>query len=219
VTAAIGTISAARPADPLSASVLVLNRFYMALRVVSIRRAFVLLYKRLAEVVSVEDDSFATYDFHTWTELSEYKREFEPAKHEWIHTVRLTIAVPRVIRLVAFDRVPRREVKFNRRNIFARDGNRCQYCGKRFPTSDLSLDHVIPRSRGGRTGWNNIVCACMRCNVRKGGRTPREAGLRLVRKPVRPKACPTITLHARSPRYRSWQMFLDHAYWNVELVD
>ena len=165
-------ISATRSGDPLSASVLVLNRFFMAVRVVNIRRAFVLLYKRVAEVVAVEDGSFATYDFHTWTELSQYKKLFEPAQHEWIHTVRLEIAVPRVIRLLGFDRIPRREVKFNRRNLFARDGNRCQYCGKRFPTSELSLDHVIPKSRGGKMTWDNVVCACVACNVRKGGRTP-----------------------------------------------
>ena len=219
MTTAATAISYPQSRDPLSASVLVLNRFFMALRVVNVRRAFVMLYKELAEVVAVEDGSFATYDFHTWTEVSQYKQVFEPSEHEWIRTVQLRIAVPRVIRLVTFDKVPRREVKFNRRNIFARDANRCQYCGKRFPTSDLSLDHVIPRSRGGRSDWANIVCACLRCNVRKGGRTPREAGMRLIRRPVKPKACPTLKLHAASPRYRTWQYFLDNAYWNVELVD
>lgn len=218
--AATGTISLDdQGRDPLSASVLVLNRFFMALRVVNIRRAFVLLYKQLAEVVAVEDGSFATYDFHTWTELSQYKQAFEPERHEWIHTVRMNIAVPRVIRLMDFDKVPRHEVKFNRRNIFARDNNRCQYCGRRFPTSELSLDHVLPKSQGGHSSWQNIVCACVKCNVRKGGRTPHQAHMKLVRRPVKPKACPTLRLHASSPRYRSWQVFLDNAYWNVELVD
>ena len=212
-------VAAVETGSPLNASVLVLNRFFMALRVVSMRRAFALLYKRLAEVVTVEDGSFATYDFHTWTEISQYKKLFEPAQHEWIHTVRLEIAVPRVIRLHGFDKMPRNDVKFNRRNLFARDANRCQYCGKKFATSDLSLDHIIPRSRGGRTTWDNVVCSCLRCNVRKGGRTPHEAGLRLVRAPQKPKACPSLRLHASSPRYRSWQYFLDNAYWNVELVE
>jgi 5-methylcytosine-specific restriction endonuclease McrA len=213
------TISDLPGSDPLSASVLVLNRLFMAVRVVNIRRAFVLLYKRLAEVVAVEDGSFATYDFHTWTELSQYKRMFEPAKHEWIRTVRLQIAVPRVIRLVSFDKMPRNDVKFNRRNLFSRDGNRCQYCGRKFPSSELSLDHIIPKSRGGRMTWENVVCACVSCNVRKGGRTPREAHMTLVRKPQKPRSCPTLKLHASSPRYRSWQYFLDNAYWNVELVE
>ncbi len=83
--------------------------------------------------------------------------------------------MPRVIRLLAYDRLPKQTVRFNRRNLFARDNNRCQYCGKRFPTSELSLDHVVPRSRGGDTTWENIVCSCVACNVRKGGRTPTSA--------------------------------------------
>ena len=213
------SISSAEAGSPLNASVLVLNRLFMAVRVVNIRRAFQLLYKRMAEVVTVEDGSFATYDFTTWTELSQYKKIFEPAQHEWIHTVRLEIAVPRVILLLGFDRMPRNDVKFNRRNLFARDGNRCQYCGRKFASSELSLDHVIPRSRGGKTTWDNVVCACVRCNVRKGGRTPHEAGVRLVRAPQKPRACPTLRLHASSARYRTWQYFLDNAYWNIELVD
>lgn len=219
VTVASAIVSTADAYDPLSASVLVLNRFFMALRVVNVRRAFVLLYKDLAEVVAVEDGAFATYDFQTWTELSQYKELHESKDYEWIHSVRTRIAVPRVIRLTGFEKMPRREAKFNRRNIFARDGNRCQYCGKKFPPSELSLDHVIPKSQGGKATWDNIVCACLSCNVRKGGRTPREARMKLVRRPIKPKACPTLQLRASSPRYRSWQYFLDNAYWNVELVD
>ena len=214
-------LNPARPVqgDPLEASVLVLNRLFMAVRVVNMRRAFTLLYKRLAEVVSVEGESFATYDFPTWTQISQYKKEFEPAEHEWIRTVRLEIAAPRVIRLLGFDKALRQEARFNRRNIYSRDRNRCQYCGKKFTTSELSLDHVIPKSRGGQMSWENVVCACVACNVRKGGRTPREAGMTLIRLPVKPKTCPTLTLHAATPRYRSWKQFLDAAYWNVELKE
>jgi 5-methylcytosine-specific restriction endonuclease McrA len=108
-------------------------------------------------------------------------------------------------------------VKFNRRNIFARDESRCQYCGKKFPMPELSLDHVIPRSRGGRTTWDNVVCSCTRCNARKGGRLPEEAGLRLTRKPVKPRRSPVIHLKLRQGKYQSWKQFLDTAYWSVEL--
>jgi 5-methylcytosine-specific restriction endonuclease McrA len=219
VTSAANTLVSSAHSDPLQASVLVLNRYFMAIRVVNIRRAFGLLYKRLAEVVSIEDGTFATYDFGTWLEVSQYKKLFEPAEHEWIHTVRLEIAVPRVIRLLGFDKVMRQEVRFNRRNIYARDRSRCQYCGKKFSTTELSLDHVIPKSRGGQMSWENVVCACLKCNVRKGGRTPREAGMQLVRLPVKPAACPTLTLHAATPRYKSWKQFLDAAYWDVELKE
>ncbi|MBM4018011.1 MAG: HNH endonuclease, partial [Planctomycetes bacterium] len=89
----------------------------------------------------------------------------------------------------------------------------------KFKTSELSIDHVVPRSRGGHTVWTNVVCACMRCNVRKGGRTPAEAGLTLVRPPAEPRFSPVITLHAGSEKYRSWKQFLDAAYWHVELRD
>ncbi|HEV2968692.1 MAG TPA: HNH endonuclease, partial [Pirellulales bacterium] len=108
-------------------------------------------------------------------------------------------------------------LRFNRRNIFARDGNQCQYCGRHFPTSELSLDHVVPRSRGGDTCWENIVCACVSCNVKKGGRTPHEAHLKLVRPPVKPKRSPLLAVKLGNPKYESWKTFLDSAYWSVDL--
>jgi len=208
-----------RGPSALDASVLVLNRLFMAVRVIPARHAFVMLFKRVAEVVSVEDETYATYDFTSWTEVSQYRRQFHPAAHEWVRTVRFEIAVPRVIRLLTYDRLPKTRVRLNRRNLFARDANRCQYCGRKFRSSELSIDHVVPRSRGGRTTWTNVVCACMTCNVRKGGRTPDEAGMHLVQKPVQPRFSPVITLHASSDRYRSWKQFLDAAYWHVELRD
>jgi len=125
--------------------------------------------------------------------------------------------VPRVIRLLGYDRIPRQSIKFNRRNIFARDGNLCQFCGKRFSTADLSLDHVIPRSQGGISSWENIVCACIPCNVRKGGRTPKQANMALIRKPERPKRSPLLNLKLSNRKYQSWHMFLSNAYWDVEL--
>lgn len=208
----------ARP-SALETSVLVLNRLFMAVRVVRARDAFVLLWKEIAEVVSVEDESYDTYDFSSWTEVSEYRRKFQPDAHEWVRTVRFDLAVPRVIRLLTYDRVPQTKVRLNRRNLFARDGSRCQYCGRKFKTSDLSIDHVVPRSRGGRTEWANVVCACLACNVQKGGRTPREAHMHLVKKPRRPRFSPVISIRAGSKKYRSWKQFLDAAYWHVELVD
>jgi 5-methylcytosine-specific restriction endonuclease McrA len=197
--------------------VLILNRHYMAIRVTTAKRAFSLLYRNLAEVVHVEDDSYLSYDFDSWREISEFKHRFEPDRHDWVRTVRFSLVVPRIIRLVCYDHLPRRGVKLNRRNIFARDNNSCQYCGKKFPTSDLSLDHVVPRSQGGLTNWENLVCACLKCNVQKGGRTPDQAHMSLIVKPVKPKRSPVINLKLSNDRYRSWKQFLDHAYWNVEL--
>lgn len=203
--------------------VLMLNAHYAPLRIIGVRRAFTLLLKRdtqdqpIAEVVSVEDGRYVTYDFEDWRELSQLRSVFEPAKHDWIRAVRFSLAVPRIIRVLTFSRVPRQQVKLNRRNIYARDQNRCQYCGKRFNTSELSIDHVVPRSRGGTNSWTNVVCCCVRCNVRKGGRTPAEAGVTLINHPVRPRYSPVIHIGLSRSKYSSWQQFLNHAYWDVEL--
>jgi 5-methylcytosine-specific restriction endonuclease McrA len=202
----------------LDASVLVLNKLFMAIHIVSVRRAFTLLCKDIAEVVSMEGGQFATYDFATWRELSEYRaRNFREEDDDWVRTVSSEIQAPRVIRLLSYDKLPRQTVKFNRRNIFARDNNQCQYCGKKYPTSELSLDHVVPRSRGGRSTWENIVCACVGCNVKKGGRTPKEAHMSLIRKPEKPKRSPLLNLKLTHRKYQSWKTFLDTAYWSVEL--
>lgn len=200
-----------------SLNVLVLNRHYLAVRIINVRRAFTLLFKELAEVIHVEDGKYASYDFTEWCDLSQLAREFEPQQHDWIRTVRFDIAVPRIIRLAFYDRLPRQEVKFNRRNLFARDSNRCQYCGNKFPTSELSLDHVVPRSQGGGATWENIVCACVKCNIRKGGRTPKQASMHLIRQPAKPRRNPSISVKLADNRYASWKAFLDNAYWSVEL--
>ncbi len=201
----------------LDCNVLVLNKHYMAIRIVGARRAFSLLCRQLAEVVSFEQGRYSNYNFRSWCEVSELKRNFEPDAHDWVSTVNFYVAVPRIIRLLFYDRLPRNEVKFNRRNLFARDKSRCQYCGRKRPTAELSLDHVIPKTLGGKSAWENIVCSCTECNVRKGGRTPQEAGMALIQKPAKPKHNPLVHIHLGHDRYRSWKQFLDHAYWSVEL--
>jgi 5-methylcytosine-specific restriction endonuclease McrA len=206
----------------LNANVLVLNRYYQAIRVINVRRAFSLLCRELAEVVHIEKDAagqsrWQNFDFVEWTELSQLKREFEPEGHDWIRTVRFDVAVPRIIRLLGYDKLPKQDVKFNRRNIYARDGSKCQYCGKRYATTELSLDHVVPKSQGGKATWTNIVCCCVKCNVKKGGRTPDQAHMHLIAKPVKPRRSPVISIKLADERYHSWKQFLDTAYWTVEL--
>jgi 5-methylcytosine-specific restriction endonuclease McrA len=206
----------------LNANVLVLNKFYQAIRVINVRRAFSLLCREMAEVIHIETDARGQAKWHNltfanWQELSALKKEFEPDEYDWIHTVRFAIAVPRIIRLLGYDKLPRQDVKFNRRNIYARDSNRCQYCGKKFSTTELSLDHVLPKSQGGKTTWDNIVCCCVKCNVKKGGRTPEQAHMHLIVKPTKPKRSPVINIRLADERYSSWKQFLDDAYWTVEL--
>ena len=204
--------------SPLESSVLVLNKMFMAVHVISVRRAFCLLAKQQAEVVSVEDGQYLSYDFESWAELSAFRADHFREEHDdWVRTPTVEIQAPRVIRLLEYDKVPRQAVKFNRRNIFARDNNQCQYCGRKFITSELSLDHVVPRSQGGGTTWENIVCACVQCNVRKGGRTPRQANLTLIRKPEKPKRSPMLNMKLSQKKDHTWQSFLETAYWSVEL--
>ena len=194
----------------LNTKVLVLNRSYLPIHITVVRRALSLLYQGVARAV---DEQYRTFDFASWADLA--------AEEDTIGLVDRAIRVPRVILLQGYDRIPRRYVRFSRFNIYARDGNRCQYCGRQFPRAELNLDHVVPRSKGGTSVWENVVCSCHRCNRLKGGRTPAEAGMRLVRQPRRPQWTPFMTETYSLRRYKEWMPFLsavDAAYWNTELV-
>ncbi|MCX8108839.1 MAG: HNH endonuclease [Verrucomicrobiae bacterium] len=197
----------------LNQPVLVLNRLWQAVNVCSARRAITLLFEGRAQaVVESEDGSFQTYNFTEWRHFSSsYTGE------ACVHTVSFRIRIPQVILLLMFDRLPKKEVKFTRHNIFERDKNTCQYCGRVFDRKDLNLDHVIPRDRGGPTTWENIVCSCIECNTRKANRTPQEAGMHLIRKPRRPRWRPFVQVNFGLQLQDSWKHFIDLAYWNVEL--
>lgn len=195
----------------LRSDVLVLNRLYQPIHITTVRRAFVQLYEGVAKAV---DREYRTFDFESWTALGA-----ATSGEESIGTPRLRLRVPRVILLVTYERLPRSRVRFSRLNIYARDNNQCQYCGQRFPRSELNLDHVVPRSKGGLTTWDNVVCSCIPCNLRKGGRTPDEARIHLLKRPIRPRWTPTF--RAPSRFFEEWRPFLsvaDMAYWNTELL-
>jgi 5-methylcytosine-specific restriction endonuclease McrA len=207
-----------QPGCTLNYSVLVLNRYYTAVRITTVRRAFVMLYRELAEVIHLEDGQYANYDFSSWCEISELWAEHKNGHDDWVRAVSFEIRAPRVIRLLRFDRPLLPAPRFNRRNLLARDGHRCQYCGSHYPSSQLSLDHVLPRSRGGETTWDNVVCSCLTCNTRKGGRTPHEARMHLIRSPGRPKHCPQLTMKLGNPRYESWKTFVNGAAASLEFA-
>jgi 5-methylcytosine-specific restriction endonuclease McrA len=196
----------------LNTKVLVLNRSYLPIHVTSVKRAFALLYQGVARAV---DEQYRTFDFDSWRDLA------AEIHHERVGVVGGFVRVPRVLLLTAYERVPKRHVRFSRFNIYARDNNTCQYCSRRLPRTDLNLDHVIPRSRGGTSTWENVVCSCHNCNRRKGGRTPEEAGMLLIRRPQRPQWTPFSSDLFSLRRYREWMPFLttvDSAYWNTELI-
>ncbi|MCS6913195.1 MAG: HNH endonuclease [Myxococcales bacterium] len=192
--------------------VLVLNRHWQPIHVTSVRRAFSLLYVGAARAIGPD---YSLFDFDSWASLAVVEHE-----RRVIRTVSRVIQIPYVIMLQLYDRIPRAQVRFSRLHIYARDGNRCQYCGVQADRSQLNLDHVIPRSRGGRTTWENVVCCCVPCNLRKAARTPQEAGMRLIRQPVRPRWTPVFRPRGALPE--QWLPFLSTtsaSYWDTEQVE
>lgn len=195
----------------LSSNVLVLNRSYFPVHITTLRRAFCLLYQGIARAMDAE---YRTFDFQSWAELSVAVHD------ESIGLIGRAIRVPRIIVLVAYDRMPRRGVRFSRMNIMLRDRHACQYCGKKFARNNLNLDHVMPRSKGGATTWENVVTSCHACNRKKGGKIPQEAHMHLIRAPFRPASLPFLDLSQHRIRYDEWKPFfnfVDFSYWNAEL--
>lgn len=192
----------------LSESVLVLNRSWLAVNVANVRRAVSLVYRDLARIVSPED--FATYSFTDWRELSGQVPVMGRNGHT-LHTVSFPFQMPEVIVLTFFNKVHRREVPLSRRALLERDGQMCQYCGRPGKRTELTVDHVVPRSQGGAHSWENVVLACVACNLRKGNRTPGEAGMPLPRRPQPPGWLPYAGATALVARKPSWRPFLHGA--------
>ena len=183
----------------LSAQVLVVNRNLQAVHIPTARRAFVLMFTDVARAL---DPAWVAHDFESWATIS------PSGDGPTVGTSRGPILIPRVLQLVAYDRMPRTTIRLTRRNIFLRDGYTCQYCARRGTPRDLNLDHVMPRSRGGPMTWENVVCSCRVCNLKKGGRTPPEANMRLLRRPVRPRWSPVLALAFSPGRPAEWEPFL-----------
>lgn len=199
----------------LDRHVLVLNRLWQAVNVCSARRAFALLYQEHAQVVWRDgDNNYLTHDFQSWHDFSQ-----KSPGTEMVQSVRFDIRVPTVIVLLAFDRLPSKEVKFTRQNIYERDNYTCQYCVRKLDRQELNLDHVMPRQRGGQTTWENVVCSCIPCNTRKGNRLPHEAKMQLFKEPKRPRWRPFIHLTYSAPVHDTWRHFVDIGCWSVELGD
>jgi 5-methylcytosine-specific restriction endonuclease McrA len=186
--------------DVLSLPVLLLNRHFAPVTVATAKRAFCLLYGGAAHAVDHAGD---THDFSNWLTLP--VREAD----DGLPIVGREIRVPRVLHLLRYERTPRAIVRLTRKNLMLRDQFQCQYCGKRPSQRDLNVDHVMPRSRGGQDSWENLVVSCRFCNLKKGRRTPLEAGMALLRQPLRPRwsTATQILLVARTP-YEEWDPFL-----------
>ena len=184
--------------------VLVLNRFWQPVHTCSVRRSLHLLCIGHGQVVQVEgEERFQTHDLGSWIRYSELFRG-----DEMIHSATLAILVPKIVVLSLYDRLPRLDVKFSRRNVFLRDKFTCQYCAQILPEGKLNLDHVTPRDKGGRTSWENIVTSCFRCNTRKANKMPHEAGMHPRTKPFAPRWQPLFGLHGTGTPDESWSHFI-----------
>jgi 5-methylcytosine-specific restriction endonuclease McrA len=185
--------------DVLTLPVLLLNRHFAPVSVATVRRAVVLLFSDAAHAV----DAGETYDFQSW--LTQPVR----SEDDGLPIVGGEVRVPRVLHLLRYDRAPRVAVRLTRRNLMIRDSFQCQYCGRSPTQRDLNVDHVVPRSRGGLDSWENLVVSCRTCNLRKGRRTPTEAGMALLTVPHRPRwtTATQIRLITREP-FAEWHPFL-----------
>jgi len=192
----------------LSHPTLVLNKSWLAIATTPVSRALGLLYSGAA--MAIRPDTYELHGFDSWSDLA-----IEPDE-PFVKTIEVRIRVPEVIVLKNYDGVPQQTVVFTRRNLYKRDRNTCQYCGTRPGTSELTIDHVMPRSRGGLSTWDNCVLACVGCNRKKADRTPLEAGLMLAKEPVQPRWGPILGVPVARVR-QSWAKFVSEGYWNVPL--
>ena len=207
--------------DILNSRVLVLNSSYVPINITSLKKAFSKIIKSVAEIVTVEDGHYMSYNFSSWAEISELKRDFEElgTYDDLIGVGGFSFIVPRIIRVLNYDRFFRHPVKLSRKNVLGRDKQICQYCGKKFPSESLTLDHVMPRCQGGQSIWENLVCACIKCNTRKSGRTPEQAKMKLLKSPVRPATPPNLRVTIGDKKYKDWETFLSEIYWNVDIEE
>lgn len=190
---------------------LVLNRRWTPIRTATVQDAIGLVAKGTA--VIIEPDSFETHDLASWNDVSRARLRFGDAA---IRSPRLALVPPEVILLTTYEGQGGRAVVFSRKNLFKRDRYTCQYCGLQPGPEELTVDHVVPRSRGGVSSWENCVLACVECNKRKADRSPAQAGLKLRKTPRKPSWKALVQVPARDRR-ESWEKFLSRAYWEIEL--
>jgi 5-methylcytosine-specific restriction endonuclease McrA len=198
-------------ASLLERPALILNKRWVPIRTSTAREAIGLVASGSARII--DPQTYEVHDLDSWHAVSEAREIFEGSR---IRSMRLSLVPPEVVVLTEYEGLGARAVVFSRSNLFKRDRYTCQYCGARPNTSEMTIDHILPRSRGGLSSWENCVLSCFDCNKRKRDRTPDESGMRLRKSPVRPS---WAALSALSHRVKcaSWRNFLSQAYWETEL--
>jgi 5-methylcytosine-specific restriction endonuclease McrA len=200
--------------------VLVLNKGWNPVAVVTVERAMCLVCTTYADDLPKATIMDPTMDAKskTWVDFRDYTwaewAELIPSHGEGvIHSAKRSFRIPEIVLLTRYNKLPQQRAAFSRRSIYKRDRNQCQYCGCSPGTPELSIDHVLPRSRGGLTTWENCVLACTDCNRKKADRTPKECGMVLRSVPKKPR----FTFYKGDYRCKSWEAILGAAYWEIEL--
>lgn len=198
-------------AKVLARPTLVLNKRWAPIQLATVQDAITLVAKGHAKII--EPGTFAVHDLDSWNDVSRAQVKFGDAM---IRSCRLALVPPEVIMLTLYEGVGQRSVIFNRKNVFKRDKYTCQYCGKQPGPEELTIDHVVPRSKGGTSTWENSVLACVECNKVKADRSLAESGMKLRKIPKKP-SWKQLTHIDPSVRKESWNAFLSRVYWEIEL--
>ncbi|MEM7167746.1 MAG: HNH endonuclease [Planctomycetota bacterium] len=202
---------------PLAASLrlptLVLNCHWKPIQTTTTRVAIGLVAKGSARII--DPVTYEVHDIDSWNTVSEAAQRYSEYR---IRSQRLDLTPPEVILLTRYRGMGDQTVTFSRLNLYRRDQYSCQYCGAQPGSKELTIDHIIPRSRDGRSTWENCAVACVECNKKKAARTPAEAGMKLRKPAVRP-SWSAISRFRHGEPCESWKKFLSEAYWKVELTD
>lgn len=188
----------------LNGKVLVLNKYYQAVHITTVQKAICHLYKGTANVITLD---WCVHSFCEWVKVSRFHNN-----GRLVRSPGMSIVAPEAIILSRFDQLPQTDIVFTRSNLFVRDEYTCQYCGKSVKSAkERSVDHIVPRSRGGRTIWQNVVLCCKKCNLKKGDKMLEEAGMALLRKPRAPRWQHIMMEEFPPDKKRDWKKFLEFA--------
>ena len=190
----------------LAQPTLVLNKNWSPIGVQVVSRALCLVFSQNAKIIDPQD--YQQYTWEDWLQMQ--PSDDDPT----IRLIGTTIRVPEVISLVNYSGMKQHSIVFNRRNLFERDKYMCQYCGTHLNSKDVTVDHIVPRSQGGKSSWSNCVLACVKCNWKKADKTLSQSGMKLLCEPSKPKWNPIFRAKILIP---SWEKFLSEMYWTVPI--
>jgi len=185
---------------------LVLNKLYIPIHIVSWKRSVSLLYQEIARSL---DQDLIPYSYEDWVVYSNLPG-FDETYYKFVQSSSVRLAIPDILVLRDYKLIPKRDIKFTRENVFHRDNQKCAYCGRKFKMSDLTIDHIVPKSKGGNNSWKNTISSCKSCNNKKADRTPKEAGMRLLFQPTEPRWVDSFSKITKNPNIRpTWLKFLN----------